>query len=148
SIKTGADVDIEGPYGALFDQAVEQEPELWIAGGIGITPFLSRARDLQNRPDQNFNIILIYCVQDEARALFYDELANIALALPGFDLCMHYFYREGPLSAEFLKAHCTTPGRRHTFICGPPPLLNLARRVALNAAVPRNRIHTEEFDLL
>ncbi|MEX2365089.1 MAG: ferric reductase-like transmembrane domain-containing protein, partial [Pseudohongiellaceae bacterium] len=35
---------VEGPYGHFFQEQTSA-PELWIAGGIGITPFLGRIRD-------------------------------------------------------------------------------------------------------
>src|SRR5690606_31586100 len=41
-IARGSEVRIEGPYGDFFRGDADASDELWIAGGIGITPFLSR----------------------------------------------------------------------------------------------------------
>ena len=76
TIRPGSRVTIEGPYGDFFPER-EPEKQLWIAGGIGITPFLARARHLARR-GRAADIRLVYCVQDEARARFLDELQTIA----------------------------------------------------------------------
>ncbi|MEX0940998.1 MAG: ferredoxin reductase family protein [Pseudomonadales bacterium] len=147
-IRSGSNVSIEGPYGAFFPRHEDDSPELWIAGGIGITPFLSRARTLRQPGSSTSRICLILCVQDEARALFADELRDIADALPNFEFRLHYFYQQGPLDQTFINACCQDLESRHVYICGPPALLSLASRLALEGGVKANAIHTEEFDLL
>lgn len=144
-IRIGSDVRIEGPYGDFFQETGADE--LWIGGGIGITPFLGRARQLRDNGTGN-QVCLIFCAQDESRALFYDELTAIAAALPRFTFQMHYFYKEGPLSRAFIESHCEAPGARAVYICGPTPLLSIARSIATGCGVAARNIHTEEFNLL
>lgn len=146
TIRPGSRVTIEGPYGDFFSER-EPEKQLWIAGGIGITPFLARARHLARR-GRAADIRLVYCVQDEARARFLDELQTIADELAGFEVIPHLFYREGPLNADFLDARVPDAAAREAFICGPPGLNSLARRLLIGAGIGRGQIHTEEFELL
>jgi len=146
SIRPGSRVTIEGPYGAFFpDRAPARQ--LWIAGGIGITPFLGRARHLLGKAEP-VDVRLVYCVQDEARARFLDELCAIAERVDGFEVIPHFFYRRGPLDEEFLNTRVPDLGEREAFICGPPGLNKLARRLVAGAGVGRKRIHIEEFELL
>ncbi|MCC5868441.1 MAG: ferric reductase-like transmembrane domain-containing protein [Gammaproteobacteria bacterium] len=147
SIAPGSEVRIEGPYGDFFPRHDSAEPELWIAGGIGITPFLGRLRHLA-ATQQSLDARLVYCVQDQARAHFSEELEALAAQVPGFDLTQHFFFREGPLSAEFLATHCPDFVSRRAYICGPDPLLERARSILLRAGVARDQIVTEEFTLL
>ncbi len=144
-IALGSRVMVEGPYGDFFADCGGQE--LWIAGGIGITPFLARLRHLCATA-QTVDISLIYCVQDENRALFFEEITELASAIPGFQLTMHYFYRDGPLSAEFLRSHCTGLGSGRAYLCGPETLLSLARMHLLAEGLPRRHLYSEEFSLL
>ena len=146
TIRPGSRVTIEGPYGDFFPER-EPEKQLWIAGGIGITPFLARARHLARR-GRAADIRLVYCVQDEARARFHDELHTIADELAGFEVIPHLFYRQGPLDAAFLDARVPDLIEREAFICGPPGLNGLARRLLIGAGIGRGHIHTEEFELL
>lgn len=148
TITPGSLVTIEGPYGRFFPPEDQVErPELWIAGGIGITPFLARMRHL-SRLRQAGDIHLIYCVQDEARALYSKELRELADLIPGFALTMHFFYREGPLNRSFISDTCANLAQREIYICGPHPLNRAAQSHLRDAGIPQSRIHTEEFELL
>lgn len=146
-VRTGSEVHVEGPYGAFFESEYDEDSELWIAGGIGITPFLSRARYLRETMDE-VDVCLVYCVQDESRALFATELEAIARELPGFRVHFHYFYQQGPLTLPFIEACCAHLKNRGVYICGPEGLLALARKLLIGYGVPARRIQTEEFNLL
>ena len=151
SIKAGTEVRIEGPYGDFFSRGDTVVPELWIAGGIGITPFLGRARHLAARVAGGAapaDVDLVYCVQDESRAHFLDELEQLAERSIGLRITMHYFYREGVLSSEFLARHCPDMASRTVYVCGPVPLMDRAKQLLAAAGVPPTRVHTEEFTLL
>lgn len=147
SIAPGSEVRIEGPYGDFFPRHASADRELWIAGGIGITPFLGRLRDLA-ATQQSLDARLVYCVQDQGRAHFREELESLVDRVPGFALTLHYFFREGPLETGFLATHCPDFVARRTYICGPDPLLERARSMLQRAGVARDQIITEEFTLL
>jgi predicted ferric reductase len=145
-VSLGSQALVEGPYGEFFSAKQKATSELWIAGGIGLAPFLSRARTLT--ASESVDIDLIYCVQDETRAHFRTELEAIASQVAGFRLWMHYFYREGPLSARFITTCCADFAAREIFLCGPGPLMDLARRELRRNKVPLRRIHSEDFTWL
>jgi len=147
NVAPGSEVGVEGPYGCFLEPDAGTRPALWIAGGIGITPFLGRARELATTGDAA-DVVLILCVQDEARALFAQELATLAAQIPGFALHLHYFYQRGPLDAAFLDEHCPDYAGRAFHVCGPPPLVSLVRTLGRRAGVPRQRIAPEAFNLL
>lgn len=147
TIREGSEVWIEGPYGAFFPDDDATASELWIAGGIGVTPFLGRARHLAHRC-RPVDIHLVHCMQDEPRAIFLEELLGLSESLPGFTATPHYFYCEGPLSAAFLADHCPDYADRIAYVCGPDPLNRLAQERLRAAGVPVAHIHTEEFTLL
>lgn len=59
-IVVGQTVLIEGPYGEFtFDDSCERQ--VWIAGGIGITPFIARLEELALRQDHQTSIDFYYC---------------------------------------------------------------------------------------
>lgn len=147
SVTPGSEADVEGPYGDFFPRGKPSGPELWIAGGIGIAPFLGRLRDLAAR-GAPLDAHLVYCVQDPARAHFIDELEQLAPRVPGMRLTQHYFYRYGPLDAKFLAANCEDYARRRAYVCGPDPLIESAKSLLAAAGVHRDHIVTEEFTLL
>ena len=148
SVRLDTYVSIEGPYGGFFPPAAAAlEPELWIAGGIGITPFLARLRHF-SRQHAHLRATLIYCVQDENRQLFGEELAGLMEFLPDSHLHYHHFYKEGPLSLEFIASRCPDFTSRTAYVCGPVPLLELSENLLHKGGMPPSRIVTEEFVLL
>jgi len=146
TVAAGGKALVEGPYGDFFPVKKRTDGELWIAGGIGLAPFLSRARALS--PDDTVDVHLIYCVQDETRAHFLSDLEAITAKIPGFRLWKHFFYREGPLSGAFMSVCCPDFPSREIYVCGPPPLITAARRELRRHGVPGSRIHTEDFTWL
>jgi predicted ferric reductase len=148
TVRPGTIARVEGPYGRFFVSPDRVgEPELWIAGGVGVTPFLARMRHLDKR-GQSADVCMVYCVQDPPREIFATELHDLAARIDGFRLHVHYFYREGPLSEDYLDRVCPDLASRSVYICGPQPLNTLVQRHAASAGIPASRIHTEEFELL
>jgi len=144
TVTPGTDVALEGPYGDFFPRHEEGEPELWIAGGIGITPFLGRLRHLA-RTGARADTVLIYCVQDESRAIFLDEIEQLLDGIEGAELAMHYFYHEGPLNQSFVEARAGDYLERSAYICGPLPLIDCAKHLLYQGGMSEHNITTEEF---
>lgn len=148
AVRPGSRARVEGPYGRFFLSPDKvNEPELWVAGGIGITPFLARMRHLHRRGEPA-DVHLIFCVQDPPREIFSGELKDLADKLEGFSLHIHHFYREGPVSMDYLEEVCPDFAERTVYICGPDALNALIRQHAASAGITASRIHTEEFQLL
>jgi predicted ferric reductase len=146
TVAMGSQALIEGPYGDFFPAQSKTARELWIAGGIGLAPFLSRARALS--PEDEVDVHLIYCVQDKTRAHFLSELEAIAGKISGFKLWKHFFSREGSLTGAFIAGRCPDFSAREIYVCGPPPLIQAARRELRRRQVPAARFHSEDFTWL
>lgn len=146
-VSVGSDALIEGPYGEFLKPDTERDKRLWIAGGIGLTPFLSYARSLVCAR-RSADIDLIYCVQDESRAYFLPELEELVLKVPGFRVHVHYFYWEGPLTMDFVSRRCPDFAVREVYICGPAALAQMVRRDLAARRISRSQIHSEDFTWL
>ena len=73
-LRPGARAQLEGPFGSFRLIGDPAHTQTWIAGGIGITPFLSWARSL----DHPIPIDLYYCTPGAEQAHFLAELFDIA----------------------------------------------------------------------
>lgn len=91
TVTPGSTAHLDGPYGRFFRHGVS-EPELWLGGGIGLTPFVGRARELAES-GRAVDICLVYCAQDASRAYFLGELESIAARVEGFRVVPHFFCR-------------------------------------------------------
>lgn len=148
SVAEGSRAWVDGPYGDFFPQARRSRAQLWIGGGIGITPFVSMARWLAES-DQGMNAVLVYCAENRQRAYFQTELEQLAEASGGqLQLLAHYFEERNALNKAFLDEHCADIQQRDWYICGPSPLIRLSHRLAHQAGVSARNIHSEEFSFV
>lgn len=136
-IEAGVLAHVQGPFGCFLQDAPER-PQLWVAGGIGITPFIAR---LRAGPCEQ-PTTLIYLFRDTADAAFLDELDMLAAADPALHLRT---VATGTGLADFatLLAAVADPAQREVFVCGPPgmtaALMPHLRRLGAHG------VHAERF---
>jgi predicted ferric reductase len=140
-VPQGSTVRVEGPYGA-FTQCRGRVDQLWLAGGIGITPFLSMAADL----DGVTNVLLVWSVRIESDAIYADELAGIAESHPNLRVVVHPTSELGHLSIGSLDLSAK-PRDMSAFLCGPVAMRKQFIRQLRALGVPRSQIYFEEFRL-
>jgi len=140
NLKVGALAKIEGPFGRFSYQNIENKNQIWIAGGIGITPFLSMARTLKNK---EYMIDFYYCVNNEKEAVFLDELSKIA---QNYNLRLIPF--QGLINADIIQKTSGDLSNRDIFLCGPPMMIKNLKKQFKTLKIPKKNIHSEEFQLL
>ena len=141
ALEPGTKAVVEGPYGA-FSSDARSDRQIWIAGGIGVTPFLSMARSLNGAsPAVDF----YYCVEHEAEAHFLDELRSIASERDDFRVVVVPRDRDGFITAERLAAENADLASADVLVCGPPAMIVSLRSQLRAQGVPAERIHAEEF---
>lgn len=153
NVAEGSRAFVEGPYGDFLSRRLRARPQLWIGGGVGITPFVGAARARAGGREGSGgsgrgDTVLINCANDLSRAYLLDVLQAAAEELPDLAVHAHYFAREGPLSREFVLERCPDAAARDWLVCGPAVLVDLAREMARELGVPRRRFHAEDFAFL
>jgi len=152
SLRSQTEALVEGPYGNFFPPELRKEKQLWIGGGIGITPFVSAAEHLRAGEGDDVEswgeTLLINCANDPSRAYYGEELESAAEPADKLSVVMHYFQEQGALNKDFILEHCPDAAERHWFICGPSPLVNISRAIARKLGVPKSHFHSEVFDFL
>lgn len=142
-VQAGQPVRVEGPYGR-FDLARcnRRARQIWIAGGIGVTPFLAWLESLQGKPDQVSAADLHYCTRDRDTDAFVPRLETLCAALPGIRLHIHGARQGAVLKAESLGE----PKGAEIWFCGPNGLAD-ALRQGIHAMGWRPRFHQEVFEM-
>ncbi|HEX2698548.1 MAG TPA: FAD-binding oxidoreductase, partial [Anaerolineales bacterium] len=142
-LQTGANAFVEGPHGE-FNYKTGSQKQVWIAGGIGITPFMSWMRDFESN-SHNREIDFFYTTTVPEEALFLDEVEK-AGKHSGFHAHLSHSTRDGRLSADKVIAASGEIVGKDIYMCGPAPMVE-AFRFAFNAkGVPDGKIHYEEFN--
>ena len=114
SIKINTAVALNGPYGQLnFEKGPQSQ--IWIAGGIGITPFLSY---LQSQPFDR-TIELFYTYQGEDNAIYKDYLQSYAVSNQQFKVNFIDTTQMDRLSFE----NYHVPANTQVYLCGPDKMV-------------------------
>jgi predicted ferric reductase len=144
NLKEGTDAIIEGAYGR-FDYKSSGEKQIWVAGGIGITPFLSFLRDLKT--DLAHDVHFYYTVRHEEEAVFKDEIEAIAKKHNRLKSNIRFSSVHGSLTIDEIKKNAVGDvSGHHVFMCGPLPMVQAFEKKFLEAGVPAGNIHFEEFN--
>jgi predicted ferric reductase len=137
---------VEGPYGSFSYRKIENHHQVWIAGGIGVTPFLSMARSLDATSD--YQIDLYYCTKRLQGAHFLQELEEIASKYPALRVISFREDLLGFVTAERVAEMSGPPKDRDILICGPPPMIESLNLQFIALGVPRRQIHFERFGFI
>jgi predicted ferric reductase len=137
----GQPVQVEGPYGHFTQKWSSSRRQVWVAGGIGITPFLALARDLR---DTVREVVLYWTVRTEQEACFDDELRDLAECTPGLTYHLWLSNNDGRLTADAM-AETKQAEDLDVFICGPEALRDSLTDQLHVLGVPGRNIHSEEF---
>ena len=142
-LEPGAEAVVEGAFGEFSHRAVANPRQLWLAGGIGVTPFLAMARSLA--PGDGLDVDFYYCVEHEAEAHFLDELRALEADHDGFSVTLVPRVRDGLLTATRLAAEHDDLGSADVLVCGPPAMIESLRAQLRAEGHPPTRFHAEEF---
>jgi predicted ferric reductase len=142
-LRRGQTVTLEGPYGRFnLNRGRKAAQQIWVAGGIGITPFLAA---LENRlietEKRHPTITLHYCTAGAKEDPMVTRLQQLTEQLPDISLHIHDSLQGQRLSASQLQLQ---NDKVDIWFCGPQGLANALRSGLQNQAISL-RFHQESF---
>jgi predicted ferric reductase len=147
NLEKGTAAVVEGAFGGFTEERSVAEAEVWIAGGIGVTPFLSRARALAASGDCSKIIDFFYTANTPEEMLFLEEFEALAKTCRNFRIHPHPSKSKGLLSAAVV-AEAAGPLQKHDiFVCGPPRMMASLIDQCKSLGVKSSHIHREEFSM-
>jgi predicted ferric reductase len=143
-LEPGMPAVVGGPHGR-FNHGKGTADQAWVAGGVGIAPFLSWMRALDEHPPLG-QVNLFYAFS-AGPPPFADELVQIASGRDDMRCHLIDSQVDGRLTvARVLRDSGAAPERLSVFMCGPEPMLRTFTRGLREAGVRSGRIHREYFD--
>lgn len=140
-VQPGMPAVVSGPYGR-FDRRMGTDRQVWIAGGVGITPFLSWLRSLDDELAETVD----FFVTSAGRSPFADEIQKIAKDHPRLTVHLIDTSTDGRLTPDqVLGAVDADPRELSVFMGGPDPMLRQFRRALRASGVRAANIHREYF---
>lgn len=144
-LKAGMDAVVEGAYG-MFDYKSGGEKQIWVAGGIGVTPFLSFIRDLREG-ELDRDVDFYYTVRHREEAVFVEELEEAATKHPRMKMRIRFSSADGSLTVdEIIQNAGGNIQGHHIYMCGPLGMVQAFAQKFREAGAPAANIHFEEFN--
>jgi len=153
SWRPGTRLVVDGPYGTFTLPQRPGDPLVFLAGGIGITPFLSMLRDLYTRRDPR-PVTLIWVNRNKESLFGRGELETMVKELEGVKVVLALSRGEadwpgerGRLDRNMLLRHVPHPSEALFYLCGPPQMMKAMLRLLKGLGVGKGRIAWERFSL-
>lgn len=144
-LEIGQPVTVEGPYGCFtFDD--DCPVEIWIGGGIGITPFIGAMQALARKGGAaNKSIHLFHTTAEVDKS----ALALLRTDAEAAGVIMHLMIddRDGRLTGDRIRSAVLGWSKASIWFCGPEGFGDAIRKDMAAHGVPVKRFHQELFNM-
>jgi ferredoxin-NADP reductase len=150
----GTPIEILGPAGSFTLHQDASVPAVFIAGGIGITPFRSMVHDAVRRRLPH-RITLIYSNRNPQGAAFHEELNQLVKTCPSLTYVPTMTQADKSIpawsgerryvNADFIRDHVGDLTVPIFYLAGPPGLVTGLAKVVIEAGGDPSHVHAEEF---
>lgn len=141
-LKPGFEITLKLPYGDLFTQPHNKENTVFIAGGTGITPFLSLFNYASFK--EYSNPVLYAGFQNRSMNLYHEELKLACKINSQFKLIPVYQNEEGILNIE--KILQVSNPNASFFISGPPIMIKTFKCYLIASGIAENQVKTDDWE--
>ncbi len=143
ALAVGADAMVEGPYGCFtFDD--NQDHQIWIGGGVGITPFIARMKHLAKTPGTK-SVDLIHSTKEVSPEAL--DLLQADAAAAGIELHVLVDDRDGFLTGERLRKLVPNWSSASVWFCGPAGFGQALRGDLVANGLAPDHFHQELFNM-
>ena len=145
----GQRATIDGPAGLMVLHEDAARPAVFLAGGIGITPFLAMLRDAKHR-ELSHRIVLFYANRRLQDAAFHDELAGMGKDNPRYVPTLSspsagWKGETGHIDRAMLERHVDDVRRPIYYFAGPPGMTMAMQFMLADLGVAEADMRSEEF---
>ena len=152
-LKVGDEVVSSCPQGFFYYEDLRDCPTvIGLAGGSGITPFLSMAEAIADGTE-DFDLVLLFGSRDVDNILFKDELDALAKKTDKFKV-VHVLsdseaegYEHGFITAELIKKYAPAGEDYSVFLCGPEGMYKFLKPEIAKLGLPERLFRRKLIDV-
>ncbi len=148
----GEEIFVSGAFGSfVWNENIDQA--VFLAGGVGIAPFMSMLRTLHLK-NQTPEITLLYGSRTLETIIFKNELEQLVKTINTLKV-VHILSEVGPtnqwsgargfMTAEFIKKEVEEMQTPKFFLCGPPIFVQKLNQVLSALQIAPEKISKEQF---
>jgi len=140
SLNLGSEVWLKMPYGELFQQPHEKNNTVFIAGGTGVTPYLSLFSH------NSFNDYVNPKIYIGFRSKNYNIFENELTELEKNNSNVNYFFQDIDGVIDIEQIYKDNGSDSNYFISGPPIMITSFRAYLLDKGISFNNILTDDWE--
>lgn len=152
NLKQGEIVKFTGPFGKFVLNEEEKKPKVFVAGGIGVTPFRSMIKYSQDKNIQNI-LYLFNSFKDVKDITYYSEMSAIKENYPVFSYIPtvtenktpNWIGETGRISSEMIKTYVKDINVPIYYVAGPEVMVEALSKVISDMGVKSENIRSESF---
>ncbi len=153
SLQPGQTIDAGQAEGSFIMPADTTKEIVWIAGGIGVTPFRSQTKFLLDNQEYSRKITLIYSNRTQADICFEDLWARAVDHMPGFKIVQTlvdeipgpWAGERGMIDEEMILRAVGNIENKDFYISGPEPMVDSFIPKLEAMGIDENKIHKDRF---
>ncbi|MBQ75709.1 MAG: hypothetical protein CMQ20_11910 [Gammaproteobacteria bacterium] len=150
-LKVGDSLETSAPTGQfVYNPLIHGDRLVFIAGGCGITPFMSMVRNFHEKNNHNVKIELIYGCARNDDVLFRRELEELHDTFDRFDLHLvlsepddGYDGHTGFITADLISKLIGSLDGKRFFLCGPEEMYRLVVKELVSLGLDEHQIKRE-----
>jgi ferredoxin-NADP reductase len=152
--RKGDGIEVRGPVGSFTFQKDSPGPYVFIAGGIGITPFRSMIKyALDKKLPQR--ITLLYCARTQEEFVFRKELDEWKDRHPPLSILYTVTHpipglppwdgRIGRIDESWIRDHAKDERATRYYVCGSGGMVDEMTALLTRMKIPSQAMHFEKF---
>lgn len=147
--KEGDELEVRGAFGSFFLDPSDTSPRVFLAGGIGITPFRSMIRYIEDT-ESTIPVTLIYSAKTPEELIFFKTLEESHRVKTVFTITEEagddgWSRERGRISPEMITAHVPDWKSQTFWVCGPPTMVAALTDMVSDMGLPAEQVRSEEF---
>ncbi len=152
-LKVGDELESSSPHGNFHHNPIFHGNDLvFIAGGSGITPFISMIRETVDLNLSSRHIQLIYGCRSNTDIIFQNEISvmankfcNFSYTLVVSDPSPDYIGKIGFITADLIQEVVENPSSKTFYLCGPEKMYSFCLKELEKLDIRRSKIRTEVY---